>query len=106
MTTCCTGRSLLCITGTVGGVGTRYQYLGHVIPYRYRLNRGFSNVIPTIPTIPRYFEISIPAVPARSSISQTHTVPTIPSTPTIPRYFEISIPTVPAQSGIFKTHTD
>ncbi|CAM9557572.1 unnamed protein product, partial [Sphacelaria rigidula] len=85
--------------GTVGKVGTRYRYLGHFIPHQYRFNREFSNAIPTIPTIPRYFNISICTVPARSGIFVFSKV-----VPTIPRYFEISIPTAPAQSSIFNSH--
>ena len=47
-----------------------FQYLP------YRQNQVFSKATPTIPTIPRYFGISIPTVPAKSGIFESHTYDT------------------------------
>lgn len=69
---------------TAGKEGTWYRYLAHLMPYRYRSYRVFANAIPTIPTIPRYFRVSILPVPARLGISNV--ISSIPMMPTIPRY--------------------
>ena len=45
----------------------RFRISGFRYP-PYRLDRVFSNVIPAIPTIPRYFEMSVPTILARSGI--------------------------------------
>ena len=88
----------------------------------------FSNAIPTIPTIPRYFETSVPYHPGSiryfqmsylryqryHGVLRSRYLPyrldqifsgVIPAIPTIPRYFEILVPTIPARSGIFRCHT-
>ena len=54
----------------------RYQRYHGILSFRYlpyRLDQVFSDVIPAIPTIPRYFEISVPTIPARSGIFRCHT---------------------------------
>ena len=53
-----------------------YQRYRGILRFRYlpyRLDQVFSDVIPAIPTIPRYFEISVPTLPARSGIFRCHT---------------------------------
>ena len=96
--------------------------------YRTGKIRYFRKPYLRYPRIPRYFDISIPTVPARSGIFESHTHDTHDTPvfqdfdiyrtgkirysrkpylryPRIPRYFKISIPTVPAKSGIFRCHT-
>ena len=71
--------------GYIPGV-CRVRYLSHgfevfsTLPYR--VDKVFSDVIPTIPTIPRYFEISIPYHTGSIRYFQQ----SYPRYPRVPRY--------------------
>lgn len=120
-------RKLIHSTGAVGMADSRYRNWGNFIPCRYRLNREASHAYPrylryhgilgfqylpyplnqvfpeVMPTIPLYFEIPVPTLPAPSGIFIIHLYNTT--------LFRHSTPTTPAQSGISRlihgvpTHT-
>jgi len=93
----------------VGKVGTWYWYFGKHNTYHTTSVQVFSSVIPTIPTIPRYFEISIPTIPARSGIFRCHTCDTR-NTPVfwylpyqLDQVFSNAIPTIPTRTVVWDT---
>ena len=67
----------------------------------YRLDQVFSDVIPTTPTIPRYFEISIPYHTGSIRYFQ-QSYPRYQRYPGILRFRYL---TIPPRSGIFNSHT-
>ena len=102
-------RTVVFSTETVGKVGTWYWYFGKHNTYHTTSVQVFSSVIPTIPTIPRYFEISIPTIPARSGIFRCHTCDTR-NTPVfwylpyqLDQVFSNAIPTIPTRTVVWDT---
>ena len=82
----------------------RYQRYHGILRFRYlpyRLDQVFSDVIPAIPTIPRYFDISVPYHTGSIRYFQQSCL-RYQRYPGILRFRYL---TIPARSGIFNSHT-